>query len=505
MKHSLFYLAFSLMPLLHIFANSAPKEVRPNIIVVFADDLGWKDVGYQGSRMMETPNIDALAKQGMVFSSAYAAGANCCPSRASLMTGCYTPRHGVYAVGGTQRGQFNKMRLIPVPNHEGVALPFVTMAESLKAGGYATGHFGKWHMTLPDGSGLPSQQGFDVTYDSFGEGEKTEGTKGNQMGPPSDPKGVYTLTNKACEFITAHQDKPFFVYLAQHAIHGPQQARVETLKRFELKEESLSKEGREVKAIYAACTYDLDDSVGRLLQHLDKLGLTDKTLIVFTSDNGARGSDQAPLRGNKGCYYEGGIREPFVIRWPGVTKPGSRSDVPISLVDLYPTFLAAAGITPPDTLTLDGESLLPLLRGNAALKRQAIFWYFPGYLNGSINKVPKEGERSVDAINGFRSRPVAVIRKGDFKLHLYFEEWELDGGKAQLSTNHAVELFDLSKDIGEQKNIALMNTAKRDELINDLLAWLEATKAPLPTKPNLKYDPKAPAVKGKNKDSSEDA
>jgi arylsulfatase A-like enzyme len=216
---------------------------------------------------------------------------------------------------------------------------------------------------------------------------------------------------------------------------------------------------------------------------------------VFTSDNGGtQRSSQEPLRGNKGCYYEGGIRVPCLVRWPGVVAPGSRCDLPVTLLDLYPTFLAAAGAAPPKDKVLDGESIVPLLKGEPALRRQAIFWHFPGYLDAPVL-------RGRDPV--FRTRPVSAIRKGDWKLHLYHEEWQLDGGRAKVATNNAVELYNIAADEGERKNLAAENPTKRDELLDDLLAWMKATKAPMPTEKNPKYDPaKAPPPKKKAKADS---
>ncbi|MCH5376478.1 MAG: sulfatase-like hydrolase/transferase, partial [Planctomycetes bacterium] len=301
--------------------------------------------------------------------------------------------------------------------------------------------------------------------------------------------GVFTLTRKACEFIETNRNRPFFCYLAHHAIHGPLQGRPATLAKFKAKTPGAQHRN----AMYAACTYDLDTSVGMLLQKLSDLGLEENTLLVFTSDNGAtQQSSQEPLRGSKGGYYEGGIREPFIVRWPGVVQPGSRCDVPVINVDLFPTFLAAAGVTAFDGKVLDGESLLPLLKGEGSLKRQAIFWHFPGYLNSPVLR-----GRELDVRTGFRSRPVSVIHKGDWKLHLFHEEWQLDGGRAKLSENHAVELYDLKNDIGERHDLASTNTAKRDELLDDLLAWQKSANALLPEKPNPAY---APAPEGKKKE-----
>lgn len=478
-----------LLPLL-AFALQLPAADRPNLVLIFADDLGWKDTGFGGSDFHETPRLDQLAREGMTFTSGYASAGNCAPSRACLLSGTYTPRHHVYAVGSTDRGPKASQRLVPVPNRNGIPRDNVTLADALKAAGYATGHFGKWHLAGKDGA-LPSEQGFDVSFDSFGEGKEKEGSEQNKAGPPGDPKGVFTLTRKACEFITAQRDRPFFCYLAHHAIHTPLQGRPETRAKFQAKAPGTQHDD----PLYAACTYDLDASVGQLLDHLHEQGLEDNTLVVFTSDNGAtQQSPQEPLRGSKGGYYEGGIREPFLVRWPGVVQPGSSSDVPVINVDLYPTFLAAAGASVPEGKVLDGESLLPLLRGKGGLKRQAIFWHFPGYLDRPVIR-----GRELDVRTGFRSRPVSVIRKGDWKLHLYLEEWQLDGGRTGLPGNGAVELYHLGRDLGERENLAATETAKREELLNDLLAWQQDVQALVPSEPNPAYDPKAKAKAGKKK------
>ena len=466
-------LGCSVLLSLSVFAQNARQ---PNIVLVLADDLGWKDVGYQGSDFYETPNLDRLAKAGMVFTQAYAGAGNCAPSRAVLLSGQYGPRHGVYAVDSTDRGPKNLMRMIPIPNKSGLAPAQVTMAEALKAAGYATGIFGKWHLGGPDGA-TPEAQGFDVYFDS------RKPNPNRRRDEPEDPKGIYSLTRAAVSFIEANKDKPFFAYVAQHAIHSALEARPASLAKFKAKQPGAQHKN----ALYAACLYDLDDGVGLLLNKLKELGLDKNTLFIFTSDNGGtQQSSQEPLRGNKGCYYEGGIREPFIAYWPGVVKAGATNTTPIHNVDLYPTFLAAAGAKIPAHKTLDGESLLPLFKGDGQLKRQAIFWHFPGYLDDPVM-------RGRDLV--FRSRPVSTIRKGDWKLHLYHEEWQLDGGRDKLDTNNAVEVYNIAADIGERNNLANSNKAKRDELLNDLLQWFKATNAPLPTEKNPQYAPEATSGK----------
>lgn len=241
-------------------------------------------------------------------------------------------------------------------------------------------------------------------------------------------------------------------------------------------------------ALYAGSIYDLDDGVGLLLTHLQKLGLDENTLVIFTSDNGAtQQSSQEPLRGNKGGYYEGGIREPFIAYWKGTITP-SVNETPTINQDLYPTFLDAAQAKIPNYL--DGESLLPLLKNKAnSTKRQSIFWHFPGYLNDPVIR-----GRDKD----FRTRPVTVMRKGDWKIHLYHEEWLLDGGKDKVATNNAVEIYNLKTDEGERNNVANSNPQKRDELLNDLLAWMKKTKAPMPIPIDATHKPVAGSDEGGN-------
>jgi arylsulfatase A-like enzyme len=256
----------------------------------------------------------------------------------------------------------------------------------------------------------------------------------------------------------ANKDKPFFVYLAHHAPHAPVNSRKSTRERIENR--------------YQACVYDLDASVDLVLTKIKELGIEKNTLVIYTSDNGGSNS-QKPLRGAKGMYYEGGIREPMIAWWPGVIEAGSTCTTPVMQVDYFPTFLELAGA---DTeKTLDGESLLPLLKQSGELTRSSLFWHMPGYLDV---KGPTPGLRD----EFFRTRPVSVIRKGPWKLHLYLEEWILDGGRETIDSNHAVELYDLSKDIAEKNDLARQESAIRDELLHELLAWHERVEAPIPSK-----------------------
>lgn len=456
---------------------NAFAQKQPNIILIFADDMGYKDCGFTGSATFETPHLDALSKRGMVFPNAYAGAGNCAPSRACLLSGQYAPRHGVYTVGSTTRGPVEQMRVVPVPNKEELAPRITTMAEGLKQAGYATALFGKWHLGN-DAETRPTAQGFDTFFDSR---EKNPNKKRDE---PTDPKGIFSLTDKAQSFITTNKDRPFFVFLAHHAIHSSLEARPASIERFRKK--GLDNK----KALYAACVYDLDEGVGQLMAHLDKLGLSENTLVIFTSDNGAtQQSSQEPLRGNKGGYYEGGIREPFIAHWPGQIKPGSTNPTPIINLDLYPTFLAAAGVKKLPSV-LDGENLLPLFSGKmTTTEREAIFWHFPGYLDVPVI-------RGRDQV--FRTRPVTVMRKGNWKIHLYHEEWLLDGGRANIATNKAVELYDLTTDEGERTNLANTNKAKRDELLTDLLGWMNRTKAPMPVPIDATHKPIPGTAGGEN-------
>lgn len=458
---------------------------RQNIVLIFADDLGWQEPSYAGSDYFETPHLDQLAREGMVFRQAYVAAANCQPSRACMLSGQYTARHGVYAVGSTDRGPAALMRMIPVPNRSNLPATTVTLGESLKAAGYATGFFGKCHMKATN-DGKSEHAGFDVIKHS---------QAGLNSDDPTDPKAIFSITDAACAFIEENREGPFFAYLPHYAVHSRLEGRAETLAHF--KNKAPGQLGHN-HAQLAACLADLDTGIGRVLEKIKSLGLEQNTLVVFTSDNGGPHVTQEPLRGAKGCYYEGGIRVPMIARWPGVIAPNSTCDAPVLNLDFYPTFLDASAAPAPES-PLDGESLLPLFQGNPALKRESVFWHFPGYLDKAVLR-----GRELDVRTGFRTRPISVIRKGDWKLQLFHEEWQLDGGRAKLDSNHAVELYDLANDPGEHHDLASSQPTKRDEVLDDLLAWMKSTGAILPTEANPKFDPKvkkASSKKGKGKKS----
>ncbi len=449
-----------------------PRKIEPNIVFIYIDDLGWRDVGFMGSRYYETPHVDGLAAQGMVFTNAYANAPNCAPSRASLMTGQYTPRHGIYTVNSAARGPSRLRRIVPPENKTTLDLEAVTLAEALRDAGYATGHFGKWHL---GGAGhLPTDQGFDVNVAGREYGSPPGyfypyANRTNQLGDlqTGGADGEYLtdrLTDEALRFMEDHsEERPFFLYLSHYAVHTPLRAKEEIVERYRTKEGS---DGHD-NPVYAAMVASVDESVGRVLAKLDELGLSDNTVVIFYSDNGGYGpaTSMAPLRGSKGMLYEGGIREPLVVRWPGHVAPGSSSDTPVIGTDFYPTLLAMAGAGLPVAHELDGVSLLPILTRGGALRERPIFWHFPAYL---------EADRSVEG--PWRTTPAGAVRFGDFKLIEFFEDGRL-------------ELYDLARDIGEEHNLANEMPDKTRELHDLLLDWREAVNAPVPTERNPAYDP----------------
>jgi len=419
-------------------------ETQPNIVLLFIDDMGWRDAGYAGSDFYETPNIDRLAEGGMVFTGCYAGAGNCAPSRACLLSGQYTPRHGLYAVGDTTRGPKDKMRLVAIPNAKGLASENVTFAEALKAAGYATGQFGKWHLDSkndPDGTS-PVGQGFDVGFAPNRDFAKTK-----------DPKGIFQITAAACEFMEENKEGPFFAYIAHHAIHLGIQATPASLEKFEKQEPGELHQ----HAPFAAMIENMDQGVGLVIQKIEELGLSENTIVLFTSDNGGLPrSSQSPLRAFKGAYYEGGIREPMIIKWPGVVKPGSTCSEPVTSTDFYPTMLQMAGLPLKPKQHVDGVSLVPLLKGKGKLEREAIYWHYPHY-HGSGNK------------------PSGAIRAGDYKLIEWYED-------------NSVELYNLKDDIGEKNDLAATMPEKAAELRNMLHRWLKQMKATVPTPEQLRQN-----------------
>jgi len=457
-----------LIPTLLVFLSALSScrksdAAPPNIVFIVADDLGWRDLGFMGSSYYETPHLDRFAREGMVFRRAYAAAANCAPSRACLMTGMYTTAHGIYTVASSERGDSRTRKIIPAPNTRILADEYFTMAEALKESGYVTINIGKWHLGKD-----PCSQGMD-----YNVGGSTWGHPKAYFAPYvypdlEAPEGEYLtdrLTEEAVAFMQEHSHHPFFLYLPYYAVHTPLQSKQALKEKYELKAEA----GCQGHPVYAGMIANLDSCVGRLVNELDRLGISENTLVIFTSDNGGirEISCQDPLRAGKGSYYEGGIRVPLVFRWPGKIPDGSISEEPVINLDFYPTLMEILHKEAPGNL--DGLSLMPLLRGEEFLMERPLFFHFPVYLE-AYRKGYDDGRDPL-----FRTRPGSVIIEGDWKLHYYYE----DG---------ATELYNLDKDPGERTNLSSINAIKRAELLNKLQAWLEEEDAPVDFRLNPQFD-----------------
>jgi len=434
---------------------------KPNFVFFFIDDLGWADLGFQGSDFYETPNIDRLAASGMVFTDAYSCGPNCAPSRAGLLSGQYSPRHGIFTVGDPRRGNDRFRRLEPVENETVLRDDIVTWAEVLAANDYRLASMGKWHL-----GDDPTTQGFHVNVAGKKWGSPSGGGYHSPYKYPNldqEEPGEYLtdrLTDEAIRFIDRNHERPFFLYLTHYAVHTPIQAKEEITAKYRRKTPGAQQHN----ARYAAMIESVDQSVGRVLACLQEKGVADNSVIVFSSDNGGHmgATSNHPLRGAKGMLYEGGIRVPLIVRQPGVTAPGSRCDEPVIGLDLYPTFVDLSGSSVPANATLDGRSLVPLLRwAGATLNRPAIYWHFPAYLQG----------RGDPGGGPFRTTPVGAIRMGRWKLIEWFETGRL-------------ELYDLRDDISEAQNLSLSNPQKLTELHAAMRQWRKQTHAPLPHQPN---------------------
>jgi arylsulfatase A-like enzyme len=467
--------------LLLLTAESSPAQSRgPNIIFILADDLGYTDLACYGSKYYETPHIDHMAAQGMRFTDGYTCGPNCQPTRAALLSGQYGPRTGVYTVGGIDRFDWRSRPLRPVDNVTQLPLKKITLAEALKSAGYATGMFGKWHLgQSPEYH--PGKRGFDEAIVSMGKHFDFD------TSPKVDyPPGTYLadfLTDKAVEFIRRHREGPFFLYLPHFGVHSPHEAKEPLIDKFQSKRPA----GGHHDPTYAAMIASVDESVGRVLATLDELKLADETLVVFSSDNGGVGgyqkagvsktnsiTDNTPLRGGKGMLYEGGIRVPYIFRWPGVIAAGTQCDQPINSVDLYPTLLELAKGKPTADYKLDGVSYVKLLEGDgkAKLDRGPLYWHFPGYLGAGQG--------------GWRTTPVSVIRAGDWKLMEFLEDGRL-------------ELYNLRKDLSETRDRAGEMPERVKELHEQLVAWRKEIKAPMPGANTEADKAKAETKKGKKK------
>jgi arylsulfatase A-like enzyme len=454
-----FLLALCAAPSGHGAARARPTiaQVRPNIVFIMIDDLGWADLGCQGNRLIETPHIDRLASQGMRFTDAYAAAPVCSPTRAAALTGLSPARLRITTHIPDRPGFAPKdAKLKSAPTLDRLPLEHVTIAERLKAAGYATAFVGKWHLAGRGGAGdpafYPERQGFDVNIGGCAMG-----------GPPTffDPYRIPTIENRrpgeylpdrlaaeAVAFVKAQKDNPFLLCLWPYTVHWPMEAPEVLLKKY------APRRGRGIKDTrYAAMVEAMDAAVGRVVRAIDELGLGGRTLIIFTSDNGAFGgvADNRPLRAAKGYLYEGGIRVPLVVRWPGVVKPGSVSRTPVITTDFHPTILAAAGLELDPSRPCDGESLMPVLRGTGSLKRTALCFHFPNYAWHGDNRLG------------------SAVREGDLKLIEYFD----DG---------SVELYNLAEDIGETRDLSGALPEKAARLRRHLHRWRRETKAAEPSR-----------------------
>lgn len=464
--------AFGLRP----WTLRAAEQKSLNFIFVLIDDMGWADTVCYGSRFYETPNIDRLATHGMRFTNAYAAAPVCSPTRASIMTGKYPARlHLTDYIPGENASR----KLKAVAFEQQLPLSEVTIAEALHAAGYVTAHIGKWHL----GSDLyyPDHQGFEINIagNDWGHPHKGYFSPYQMQNLEEGPPGEYLtdrLTEEALRFLDAHHEKPFFLNLWHYAVHEPIQARKELTAKYQAKlrtmpateepefeqEHEKKNRVRQNRPDYAAMVESVDTGLGQILDKLKQLKIEGRTVVLFFSDNGGLSTagslptSNRPLRAGKGWLYEGGIREPLIVRWPGVTTPGGVCACPVISMDFYPTMLEIAGLRPNPAPHVDGLSLVPLLKHPASdLHRKAIFWHYPHY-------------------HGSGHRPSGAIRSGDFKLIEFFEDMH-------------TELYNLKDDLSEKNDLADSQASKASELRAALHEWRQSVHASMP-EPNAGYE-----------------
>lgn len=432
-----------------VSVSAAPP---PNIVVFLIDDLGWTDLGCMGSDLYETPNIDRLAREGMKFTNAYSACTVCSPTRAALMTGKYPARlHITDWIHGHKKA--NPKLLIPkwteyLPRDE------FTLASALKPAGYTSACVGKWHLG-DEKEGYPDKHGFDVNIAGCERGAPPSYFSPYKIPTLKEgPQGEYLtdrLADEAVRFIDASKDRPFFLYFPHYGVHTPLQAKPDLVEKYRRK---IKPGMKHANALYAAMIESVDDSVGRVMARLKDLGLDKNTIIVFTSDNGGlmNSTTNQPLRVGKGSAFEGGVRVPALVKWPGVTAPGSVCDEPVITPDFYPTLLQIAGVPgeAKHNAGVDGKSLVKLLRDpQARVDRDTIYWHYPHYHPGGAT-------------------PYGAVRARDWKLIEFFEDMH-------------VELYNLKDDIGEQNDMAGKMPEKANELRDKLHAWRQAVGAQMPT------------------------
>ncbi|MDP4155672.1 MAG: sulfatase [Bacillota bacterium] len=506
-------LIFLLVGFLYLFcplvlsAQQKATQARPNIIFVLTDDLGWRDLGVYGSTFDETPNLDKLASEGMLFTDAYASCNVCSPSRSSIMTGQYPVHTGItdWITGRQSGGPMPYDKLLPPAFAFQMDSSEVTIAQSLKNAGYATFFAGKWHLGLTERY-WPEQEGFDVNKGGWAAGNPKAYGMGGYFSPyhnprlSDGPKGEFLtdrLTNEAISFIKEKTSKglPFFVDISFYAVHQPIEAKQEYITKFKekahhlgldtmqqfvkdaawMKDESGFQE-RIVQAnpVYAALLYSVDENVGRILKLLKQLGIEKNTIIVFSSDNGGLSTSEGsptsnyPLRYGKGWNYEGGIRVPLIIKWPGVTKGGSISDFPVVNTDFYPTFLQMAGMPLMPEQHKDGVSLAPLLEGKKSIDQPAIYWHYPHYSNQG-------------------GGPGAAIRENNWKLVQFYED------------NH-VELYNLRADIEERRDLSYTLPGRTADMLHLLNLWKKQAGAKMPAI-NPYYNPDYKELMKKNNEN----
>ncbi|MGA0038405.1 MAG: sulfatase [Pirellulales bacterium] len=438
---------------------SLAAERLPNVVLILIDDMGWRDVGFMGNAFVETPHIDRLAREGLVFQQAYASAPNCAPTRACLMSGQLPPRHGIYTVVDPRQPQGAPWhKLLAADSKPELSTEVVTIPEALAPAGYRSGFFGMWNLGRGrTGPRTPGGQGFDhvVFPENLGFGKDAY----------FDDQGRHLsdrLTDEILSFVEESQQRPFFVYYADHAVHAPFEPEQELLAKYQQKAAAGS--DRRNDPAYAATIEAVDRNVGRIMDALTAHGIAEDTLVIFTSDNGGTASYTPPLAGGKGQLLEGGIRVPLAMWWPGTIKPAQTTAEPVASIDFYPTLVELAGLVSPQPL--DGLSLVPLLRdGSARLPQRPLFWHFPCYIG--------------------KSTPSSAMRQGDFKLIEYFE----DGGR--------VELYNLRDDPSESEDLAKAQPDTTAALARILRNWQASTGAAIPDQSNPAYDPSAKQPRGR--------
>jgi arylsulfatase A-like enzyme len=450
------------------------QAIKPNVVFLLVDDLGWGDFGCYGSEFYDTPNIDKLASQGMLFNNAYAACTVCSPSRAAILTGCYPARlHLTDWISGHKR----PYDILAVPDwkmkidHERIVLP-----EAMKEAGYTTAFFGKWHL-MPEGQAdfeqhYPTNHGFDTNVGGRDWGQpKGAGKYFSPFGMPNldDGKPGDYLTNRlteaAVEFLDkTKKDKPFLLYFSYYTLHGPLMAPPELVEKYKNKAANFKNPKDEfLNFARAGMVESLDKSVGRIMDKLKEMGIEDNTIIILTGDNGGDNpKTTGGLKGYKGLSYEGGVREPFIVKWKNKIKAGTKSDEMVIGTDIYPTILDMAGLSLRPEEHKDGISILPVLTGEISkLGRDVLFWHYPHY---------------------HRTNPYGAVRHGDWKLIEFYE----DG---------ALELYNLKADPKEENNLATTKKSKAKQLLKELQVWRKSVDAQMPT-PNPNYDPAKVGEKG---------